>query len=396
MVRSRRDWRALQMAGGAISIECFLKGAGQEHLREGWSEIHADTWTLGHRATVEFPPAESGSAFSLTLEIAGIAGPAASAVQRIIVSVNDLRIADVLCRGAQKLEFFVPNSVLQPGRPVQVTFDLPHACRPIDFGHNNDTRLLALRVVRIIFAPLPLPAFAKSESGERDRIAQRDVLLQVHSLGINCEVGFLQRKAGAEPLGLFRWTTAPLHKLVRAMEQSFKGLGAPGTLNIQIDRETEFIVRDSVYNFQYHSFVYANRGGTLEAVTNTEYNRLTYLSRALLGELRAAKKLFTYHDGGQSGLEDIRKLVRAMNQYGRNTLLWIVQAPPGAEPSVARALEPGLIQAYVTGFQLPVDQVLPTSPHQDSWMRAILQGYAIWQSQLAKDPVSATTGSAQQ
>jgi hypothetical protein len=377
------------MTGAITSIECFLKGAGQEHLREGWSEIHADTWTLGQRATVEVPAGAFNSNYSLTLEIAGIAGPAGSAVQRVIVSVNDIRIADVLCRGAQKLEFYVPKAILQSDRTVDVTFDLPHACRPIDYGHNNDTRFLALRVVRITFAPLSLPVFKASEFGNPDRIAQREVMLQVHSLGINCEVGFLQRKAGAEPLGLFRWTTAPLPKLVRAMEQGFKDLGAPGTLNIVTDAESEFIVRDSVYNFQYHSFVYANRGGTLEAVTQTEYNRLTYLSRALLGELRAAKKLFTYHDGGRSGLEDIRKLVRAMNQYGRNTLLWIVQAPPGADTSVARALEPGLIQAYVTGFQLPVDQVLPTSPHQESWLRAILHGYSIWQSQLATDSVSA-------
>jgi hypothetical protein len=376
------------MEGATSSIECFLKGSGQEHLREGWSEIHEDTWTLGQRATVELPPVESGSAYSLTLEIAGIAGPAGAAVQRIIVSVNDSRVADVICRGPQKLEFFVPNTALHPGRSVNVAFDLPYACRPIDFGHNNDTRLLALRVSRIIFAPLSLPVFKASESVERERSAQREVLLQVHSLGINCEVGFLQRKVGAEPLGLFRWTAAPLSKLVRAMELGFKGLGAPGTLNIEIDAESEFIVRDSVFNFQYHSFVYANRGGTLEAVTQTEYNRLTYLSRALLGELKAAQKLFTYHDGGQSGLEDIRKLVRAMNQYGRNTLLWIVQAPPGAEASVAHAMEPGLIQAYVTGFQLPVDQILPTSPHQDSWMQAIMQGYRVWQSQLATTPES--------
>jgi hypothetical protein len=388
MVRSRRDGERSLMAGVTTSIECFLKGASQEHLREGWSEIHADTWTLGQRATVELPIPESDLDYSLALEIAGVAGPSGSAVQRIVISVNDVRIADVLCRGPQRLEFFVSAAVLDPDRTVQVAFDLPYACRPIDFGHNRDTRLLALRVVRITFAPLSLPVFEESESAERERIAHRAVLLQVHSLGINCEVGFLQRKAGAEPLNLFRWTTAPLDKLVRAMEQGFTGLGAPGTLNIEVDAESEFIVRDSVFNFQYHSFVYANRGGTLEAVAQTEYNRLTYLSRALLGELRAAKKLFTYHDGGQSGLEDIRKLVRAMNQYGRNTLLWIVQAPPGAGASVAHALEPGLIQAYVTGFQLPVDQVLPTSRHQDSWMRAILHGYEIWQSQLATDPIS--------
>ena len=146
-------------------------------------------------------------------------------------------------------------------------------------------------------------------------------------------MGFLQRKMGAEPLGLFRWTSAPLPKVTRALEQ----------------------------------------------LSLNEYSRLRYLSRTPLEDLRAGKKLFSYHDGGKSGLEDIRRLLRAMNQLGPNTLLWIVPTPPGTEVSTARLLEPVLIQAFVSGFQMPIDQVLPTSPYQDSWLEAISQGHHIWQ-----------------
>jgi hypothetical protein len=63
------------MSGRTTSIECFREGSGQEHLREGWSEIIEDTWTIGHRASVELPSVEPGTDYSLALEITAVAGP---------------------------------------------------------------------------------------------------------------------------------------------------------------------------------------------------------------------------------------------------------------------------------------------------------------------------------
>ena len=365
---------------GETIVECFTGGTGQDFLREGWSDIGADTWTSGRRAEVELPPPEPQSDYSLSIDIAGVAGRPESEVQRIAAVVNDVSIANVVCRGAQHYEFFVSRQLLNSDRRVQIAFDLPDAVRPFDFGHNDDKRFLALRVVRIAFAPFSAPVIVPLDEHKDGLAQQREALLNVQSLGINCEIGFLQRLVGAEPLGLFRWTFAPLEKLLSALEKDFEGLGAPDTLEIHVDPRSEFIVRDKVYGFQYHSFVFEDKGGTLEEVQRNEYNRLTYLSRTLVEELRAEEKIFAYHDAGESGVDQIRRVVRAINLYGRNTLVWIVPAPSESLIGTAREIEPGMIQAYVSGFQLPVGDVLPTSQHQPSWLRAVVQAYNIWRS----------------
>jgi hypothetical protein len=221
------------MAGETI-VECFMGGSGHEFLREGWSDIGEDTWTSGHRAVVELPPVEPGADYSLTLEIAGVAGPPQAEVQRIRALINEGAVADVICRGAQQYEFFVPRRLLQSRDNVELALDLPNACRPFDFGHNDDKRYLALRVVRIELAPFATPDIVPLSEGENGLAEQREALLNVQSLGVNCEIGFVQRLVGAEPLGLFRWTFAPLDKLLPALESRFEGLGAPGTLQIQV------------------------------------------------------------------------------------------------------------------------------------------------------------------
>lgn len=361
-------------------VECFTGGRGHEFLREGWSDIEEETWTAGRRAVLELPVPVRDCDYILRLDVAGVAGPPGRQVQRIGALVNETRIADVICRGSKQYEFFVSREVLTHGRPVRVALELPNAVRPCDFGHNADTRFLALRVKRVALSPFMTPEPAPRTHSEFGLTEPREALLDVQSLGVNCEVGFVQRLVGAEPLGLFRWTFAPLHKLVPALEKGLEGLGSPNSLEIHVDPRSEFIVRDKVYGFQYHSFVFENKGGTVEEVQRNEYNRLPYLSRALMEELRGREKLFAYHDAGGSGLEDVRRLVGALRLYGDNTLLWIVQAPEDTLAGTARQIEPGLIQAHVSGFQRPVGHVVPTAEHQPSWLRAIVRGHTLWRS----------------
>jgi hypothetical protein len=368
-----------EVAAQQIIVECLMNGTGHEHLREGWSDVLDGTWTLGRRAVLVFPPPMPGSDYTLTLDISGVAGRAGSAVQRLIVRINGALIGAVVCRGNRREEIFVPVRMLIADQPVKVELELPDACRPADFGHNEDRRLLALRVHKVTFATFRAP---NHSDPDQDR-ETADALKSIHSLGINCEVGFLQRQVGIERLGLFRWTFAPLAKLVPALERGLVGLGAPGTLQAHIDSRSEFIIRDSVYAFQYHSFVHQTEGGTLESVLHNEYNRLRYLSRSLVEDLKEHQHLFSYHDGGFSGLEEIRRLVAAINQFGPNTLLWLTPTPEGAVPGTAHAIEPGLIQGYVSGFQLPVTKVVPTSEYHDSWIDACRAAHRIWRAGIA-------------
>ena len=46
------------------------------------------------------------------------------------------------------------------------------------------------------------------------------------SLGRGCEFGFLQRRAGAEPMGLLRFASMPLEGLIRGLQTQFAGIDA--------------------------------------------------------------------------------------------------------------------------------------------------------------------------
>jgi len=57
--------------------------------------------------------------------------------------------------------------------------------------------------------------------------AQRHLLMRFEALGENCELGFVQRHFGAEPLGLLRWAGISNASLVTALDTAFAGVGDP-------------------------------------------------------------------------------------------------------------------------------------------------------------------------
>jgi hypothetical protein len=207
-------------------------------------------------------------------------------------------------------------------------------------------------------------------------LEQRAALQEMASLGFNCEFGLVQRYVGAEPMSLFRWSNAPLDKLIEGLEKRFAGLNARDALEVKVNSDGKFVVEDKVYGYRHHTFVSALQGGTLERVQRNEYVRIGILCKTLLEDLRERKKLFVYHDADASKLADIRPLLRALQIYGNNTLLWIAGAPTAAQIGETRLIERGLIQGYVSGFQ--TSPIKPLSPHMSSWIKVACRAHQIW------------------
>ena len=361
------------------AVELYVAGRGHEFLREGWGTLGiADTWTVGARAVVRLPVVARGADQLLKLEIGGIFPPWGFGMQRIVAHVGETKVGEVVCRGAATFEFFVPASVGACEDAVQVTLQLPDARSPAVDG-DGDLRFLSLRVAAIELAPLadadrgPAPVTAEI-------LQQREALMHMQSLGINCEFGFLQRACGVEPLGLFRWTFAPLVQLVPALEQEFRGLKVKNGFNIAMNEDTEFVIEDPVYGFRHHSFLFASQGATVAMVKRGEVLRVGMLTQSLLEEMRTGAKLFVYHDAGASPLAEVRRLVTALNRQGANTLLWLVGPGPGRNVGDVRLIEPGLIEGTVSGFQPSVDNIVPDSQHRASWLRVACAAYRLWRS----------------
>src|SRR5207237_2882630 len=115
------------------------------------------------------------------------------------------------------------------------------------------------------------------------------------SLGENCEFGLVQRRCGAEPLGLFRFASAPLPKLLAALEARFEGLSNPENLEVQLSSNgREYLVTDKKFQLLYHAWVQADEM-TAEEVHRREVRRLPLLVRKLAEELGRAEKIFVFH-----------------------------------------------------------------------------------------------------
>ncbi len=366
-------------AGTDYFIELFAGGMGHGYLREGWAPVGVNwTWTLGNRAVLELPQISGETDYVFKMQIMGTyrGNP-----QRLFVEVNDTTVGILLCRAPASYEFFVPACALNSRERIEVVLKMPDVCRPMDREESTDDRSLGFRVAKFELLPM-------TESPQRKQpqlpaagdltgvIAQRAALQEMASLGFNCEFGFVQRHVGAEPMSLFRWSSVPLEKLVEGLEKRFAGLNARDALDVQVNPEGEFVVEDKVYGFRHHTGVFAFQGGVLERVQRNEYLRVGILCNTLLEELREQKKLFVYHDAGESNLADIRRLVRALHIHGDNTLLWIVGAPSTAQIGETRQIERGLIRGYVGGFQ--ASPITPSSPHLPSWIKVACRAYQIW------------------
>src|SRR3954447_2564614 len=82
----------------------------------------------------------------------------------------------------------------------------------------------------------------------------RELVLRFESIGDNCELGLVQRLAGAEPLGLLRFAGAPLRNVLRALDARLEGIGDPRHIRIQAENG-EYMVKLTRYDFYYHAHV---------------------------------------------------------------------------------------------------------------------------------------------
>jgi hypothetical protein len=360
------------------AIELYVGGHGHDFLREGWGSLGiADTWTVGPRAEANLPLPDAAQDWLLTLRVEGIFPPWGTGFQRIRPFVGGVGIGEIVCRGPASFEFYVPAAVIRGGGTVDVALELPDARRPVDCASSGDLRFLALRLSLLELRALD-PAELAAREADTAQLGARAALLEMESLGMNCEFGFLQRSVGAEPMGLFRWTLAPLAKLIPAIEAGFAGLLAPGAIRVDVATDGEYVTEDTVYGFQHHSFFFASTGGTPELARRSEYLRVGMLTQGLREALRRHNKLFVYHDGEESTLEDLRRLVGALHRHGPNWLLWLVTAPRAGLVGQASCLEPGLIQGYVSGFDVPLAAEAATTVHRASWLAACVAAHRLW------------------
>ena len=333
-----------------LVIDFGAAGNSGQFRRFGWSNPEPrHTWTIGWISGLEFPRPVVAGTYLMLLQVSPFIWDSLRG-QRLRILVNENEIGKFVISEAGAVECLIPWSLLVEHERVSVMFCHPDAARPADVNHARDTREIALAFRGLsLFRrsdPSKTPLTSTGSTENRDPHSPAGLMMQFESLGQNCEFGLVQRRCGADPLGLLRFASTPLRALLAGLAARFEGLGEP--LEIQQAKD-EYLVIDKRFGILYHPWIKVGEADP-EVVRRREERRLPFLRRKLIEDLEEGRKLFVYH-----GMEPLTRPVMlslhtAMRIYGPTTLLWVELQDDAHPAGTVEQVTPGLLKGYMDRF----------------------------------------------
>jgi len=167
-----------------------------------------------------------------------------------------------------------------------------------------------------------LPETRRQDVGLQHDDEIRSLLLGFESLGCDCEFGLVQRRYGAEPLGLFRWNSTLLHGLVECLSADLVGLGEPENTVISTWGDSEYFVADKRWGFRFHTFTSCH-----EVEVDKFYpkmcKRIAYLREKFISDLKDSEKIFVFKSKDFS-IENYKLLHGCLNKHRLNQMIIVI------------------------------------------------------------------------
>ena len=179
-----------------------------------------------------------------------------------------------------------------------------------------------------------------------ETISDIDLLMQFESLGDNCELGMVQRRVGAEPLGLLRFASAPLRRLLPALDARFDHIGDTTDIGV-VPVNDEYMVEFYRYGFNYHADAKIGQADPV-VIHRQQVQTAPFLARKLVDDLHAGEKIFVYRQNEPLLANDLLDLRAALSAYGPVTLLWVQQARSGHPAGSITVADERLMIGYVS------------------------------------------------
>jgi hypothetical protein len=196
-------------------------------------------------------------------------------------------------------------------------------------------------------SPPAKPVDEETAATDADARGLRSLMMRFESLGENCEFGLVQRRCGAEPLGLFRFASTPLRNLMAALKARLDGLTDADNFDVELSENgREYMVADRRFGFRYHAWVMAGEM-TPEQIRHREARRLPLLVRKLIEDLEHGEKIFVYHGMERVTLEQATALAAILRGFGPGSLLWIELANDDHPAGSVSWAAPGLLKGYM-------------------------------------------------
>jgi hypothetical protein len=201
----------------------------------------------------------------------------------------------------------------------------------------------------------------------------RDLVLRFESLGDNCELGIVQRRADVEPLGLLRFAGAPLSHVLRGLNARFAGIADPDQVRVEAERG-EYMVNLAKYEFRYHADAKVGEADP-DALRRQQVRTVGFLADKLLRDLEAAEKIMVFRQNEPLLATDLVDLRAALSRIGPSTLLWVTEARPGHPPGTVDVIDARFMVGYVRRLA-PRDEV--PDADVESWMSVLRRAWAAW------------------
>ena len=325
-------------------------------LLEGWSAIEDGyVWSCQPEASLKLNVPPRSGAVQLVADAFVV--PGKLEFQTVSVDVNEVRAGTIQIDGFGVIEITVPD--IPDASQIILRLTFPDAQRPcdVDIGQ-SDNRLLGLSLRKVLITRTtshltPIRTFQKPPFGGPSDTCQSGLMAQYESLGENCEFGLVQRRCGDEPLGLLRFSSAPLPKLLAALDARFAGMGHHDNVLVELSSNGgEYMIQDKAFGFYYHAWV-RPKDMTPEQVRAREVARVPFLVRKLLEDLTDGRKIFVFHAMEKISPAWAMLLCEAIRRYGPGRLLWVqtadAQHPVGSLDDYGNGLFAGYIDRFAPG-----------------------------------------------
>jgi hypothetical protein len=405
-------------------------GAGHDavvYLQQGWRhDQQGDAWAHDRVCTIRVPaPPETGhyvAEFQLTpLFIRRLV-----TWQRITILLNGATLGQFRIRTDTTLAVPLLPEVISQSAMLEFKLILPDGLAMHPFDGASGPHFLSVLLDSICIQPLSLWHVASAYVRDDDvsapqplAVSERflnepvellpqaisaaigigisEILRHFESLGDNCSFGLAQRKADCEVMGLLRFANTPLQSLLLALADEFDSLGDGTAVTLRpIDSEhTEYSLFLDRYGIRWHTNV--NVGEADESKVLTEQTvRLTYLRRKFYEGLRASRKIFVIaraephkHSeplafAGERGyweessdrlrFAEVLPVFLRLNQYGKNTILYLTRCANGRRPGSVELLAPGVMRGYVDDFVITPS---PETKDHASWARVAANAWLL-------------------
>jgi hypothetical protein len=147
-------WKEVETEPSRLSAEPYRWGSvirfgflgdAMPYQTEGWSAPEeAFTWTDGPSASLVLPVTGAGAPLTLRAKVRPLLVRRNISRQRVRLQVNGKEVGEATVGGTGDMTFDIPGGLLTDPQRLELTFGLPDAASPAQFGISTDRRRLGV------------------------------------------------------------------------------------------------------------------------------------------------------------------------------------------------------------------------------------------------------------